>query len=130
MVNKGRWCSVLWQKPLHQQKNPTRNATTQKRHKKRRLHNECIEKKKNLPISLATLSQTNCLFSEQFWIPYVLLVGLYTPQPSLDPSTCILSTLLLLQSDHRKFWWCLCNPVQAFSLKFRRLWNIYLTSEM
>ena len=31
---------VLWQKPLHSQKNPKSNVTSQKRHKKLRLHND------------------------------------------------------------------------------------------
>ena len=33
--------SVLWQKPLHPQKNTKSNMTTQKRHQKLRLHNDC-----------------------------------------------------------------------------------------
>ena len=33
--------SVLWQKPLHPQKNQIGNVTTHKRHQKRRLHNDC-----------------------------------------------------------------------------------------
>ena len=33
--------SVLWQKPLHPQKNSKSNVTTHKRHQKLRLHNDC-----------------------------------------------------------------------------------------
>ena len=33
--------SVLWQKPLYRQRNPNSNVTTQKRHQKLRLHNDC-----------------------------------------------------------------------------------------
>ena len=33
--------SVLWQKPLHWQKNPKSNVKTLKRHQKLRLHNNC-----------------------------------------------------------------------------------------
>ena len=34
--------SVLLRKPLHQHKIPKRNATTQKRHRKIRLHNDWL----------------------------------------------------------------------------------------
>ena len=33
--------SVVWQTPLHPQTNPKRYVTTQKRHQKLRLHNDC-----------------------------------------------------------------------------------------
>ena len=33
--------SVIWQKSLNPQKNPKSNKTTQERHHKRRLHNDC-----------------------------------------------------------------------------------------
>ena len=36
-----RYDSVLWQKPLHPQKNPKSKVTTQKRQQKLRLHNDC-----------------------------------------------------------------------------------------
>ena len=40
-IKRKRSDSVLWQKPLQRPKNPKNNVTTQKRHQKLRIHNEC-----------------------------------------------------------------------------------------
>ena len=46
--------SILWQKPLHWQKSPTSNVTTQKRHQKHRLHNDCGPTGRSVWVTIAT----------------------------------------------------------------------------